>query len=171
MRIGLILFTLLVVVSLGGCNGNTTPAGANASQTAPAAGASWLLAAMPADAIPVAQAKQTAKEGDRVVVRGRIGGRRDAVNADVAIFVMMDPAIPACKIGACKTPWDYCCESPESITSNSATVQLVGDTGRPMAIDLEKHAIGPLDEVVVIGTVGPRPTEEVFIIHASDCTG
>ena len=89
------------------------------------------------------------------------------MSTGIAVFVMMDPAIRHCKIEACKAPWDYCCETPESITSNSATVQLVGDTGTPLPIDLTKHAIKPLDEVVIVGTVGPRPTQEVFVIHAS----
>ena len=89
------------------------------------------------------------------------------MTAEFAVFVMIDPAIPHCEIGKCKTPWDYCCETPEYITTNSATVQLVGDTGKPISVDLGKHLIKPLDKVVVVGTVGPRPTEEVFVIHAT----
>ncbi len=159
MRTGLLLSTLLIVIALGGCGDSPAPA-------APAPTPAWLVAAMPTGAIPVAEAKQSAREGDQVVVRGRIGGRREPMNASVAVFVMIDPAIPHCKIGVCKAPWDYCCETPESITINSATVQLVGDTGKPMNIDLGKHALEPLDEIVVVGTVGPRPTAEVFVIHA-----
>ncbi len=159
MRTGLLLSTLLIVIALGGCGDSPAPA-------APAPTPAWLVAAMPTGAIPVAEAKQSAREGDQVVVRGRIGGRREPMNANVAVFVMIDPAIPHCKIGVCKIPWDYCCETPESITINSATVQLVGDTGKPMNIDLGKHTLKPLDEIVVVGTVGPRPTAEVFVIHA-----
>ncbi len=166
MRTGLILSILLLVVSLGGCGKSTTP-GADASPPAAGTDTSWLLATMPPGAIPVSEAKRTAREGDSVVVRGRIGGRRNPMSTDIAVFVMMDPAIPHCKIGQCKKPWDYCCETPGSITANSATVQLVGDTGTPMPIDLTSHAIKPLDEVVIVGTVGPRPTQEVFVIHAS----
>ena len=160
MRTGLLLSSLLIVVAVGGCKDSSTSTGA------PATTPTWLVAAMPSGAIPVAEAKQSAREGDQIVVRGRIGGRRDPMNADVAVFVMIDPAIPHCKIGVCKVPWDYCCETPESITINSATVQLVGETGKPMKIDLGRHALEPLDEIVVVGTVGPRPTAEVFVIHA-----
>ncbi len=161
MRTGLLLSSLLIVIAVGGCKDSPTPG-------APATTPTWLLAAMPAGAIPVAEAKQSAREGDQVVVRGRIGGRREPMNANVAVFVMIDPAIPHCKIDVCKAPWDYCCETPESITINSATVQLVGDTGKPMNIDLGKHTLKPLDEIVVVGTVGPRPTAEVFVINAKE---
>jgi hypothetical protein len=159
MRTGLLLLTLLIVIALAGCGGAPTPAAAPTPAT-------WLVTALPAGAIPVAEAKQSAREGDQIVVRGRIGGRREPMTAGVAVFVMIDPAIPHCEIGKCKAPWDYCCETPESITTNSATVQLVGDNGKPMTIDLGKYALKPLDEIVVVGTVGPRPTAEVFIINA-----
>jgi len=161
MRTGLLLLTLVIEIALGGCGDAPTPA-------APAAPATWLVAALPAGAIPVAQAKQSAREGDRIVIRGRIGGRRDPMTAGVAVFVMIDPALPHCEIGKCKVPWDYCCETPESITTNSATVRLVGEDGKPMTIDLGKHALKPLDEIVVVGTVGPRPTAEVFVINATE---
>ncbi len=164
MRTGLLLLTLLIEIALGGCGNAPTPA----APPAPAASANWLVAALPAGAIPVAEAKQSAREGDRIVVRGRIGGRREPMTTGVAVFVMIDPAIPHCEIGKCKIPWDYCCETPESITTNSATVQLVGDNGKPMTIDLGKYALKPLDEIVVVGTVGPRPTAEVFVINAKE---
>lgn len=162
MRTGLILCTALIVAFLAGCGDSAKPAG-----TTGGADTSWLLAAMPEGAVPVSAAKKTAREGDEVVIRGRIGGRRDPMSTDVAIFVMMDPAVPHCKVDACKAPWDYCCETPESITANSATVQLVGSTGKPLSVDLGGQHIEPLAEIVVVGTVGPRPTPEVFVIHAS----
>ncbi len=101
MRTGLLLSTLLIAIAVGGCKDAPTPG-------APATTPTWLLAAMPTGAIPVAEAKQSAREGDQVVVRGRIGGRREPMNASVAVFVMIDPAIPHCKIGVCKAPGDFC---------------------------------------------------------------
>ncbi|MHC4776547.1 MAG: hypothetical protein ACYTBR_14950, partial [Planctomycetota bacterium] len=150
-----------------GCGNASTPADDASAQTSPVA-TSWLLADMPADAVPVLQAKQTAREGDQVVVRGRIGGRSDPLSHDVAVFVVMDPALPSCRDrgGPCKKPWDYCCETTETITANSATVMLVDDAKTPMAVDLGGHGFEPLDEVVVVGTVAPRPNEAMLVIHA-----
>ena len=160
MRTDLLLWTFLMVITLGGCGDSTTAPGAPAD-------ISWLLAEMPADAVPVAEARRTAREGDEVVVRGRIGGRREPMTAGRAVFVMIDPAIPHCELGRCKAPWDYCCETPDSIATNSATVKLVDVGARLISVDLGEYAIKPLDEVIVVGTVGPRPNENVFVIHAT----
>ncbi|MHC4776225.1 MAG: hypothetical protein ACYTBR_13305, partial [Planctomycetota bacterium] len=117
MRFVLAPLLLSLTTALAGCGGSSTPDDDASAQTGSVA-TSWLLADMPAGAVPVVQAKQTAREGDQVVVRGRIGGRSDPMSRDVAVFVMMDPVLPSCRDrgGPCKKPWDYCCETPETIT-------------------------------------------------------
>ena len=129
---------------------------------------SWLVAEQPSGARPVTAVKETAREGDQVVIRGRIGGRADPMSADLAVFVMMDPAIKSCSdLGqSCPKPWDYCCETPESLKTNSVTVQIVDASNETVRVDLSRHGFKPLDEVVVVGTVGPRPNPEVFVIKA-----
>ena len=67
---------------------------------------------------------------------------------------------------SCPKPWDYCCETPESLKSNSVTVQIVDASNETVRVDLSRHGFKPLDEVVVVGTVGPRPNPEVFVIKA-----
>ena len=68
----------------------------------------------------------------------------------------------------CQTPWDYCCMSPEQLTANLATVQIIDDQGRPLAVDLTSHSkIKPLATLVVRGTVGPRPDPAVLVINAT----
>jgi hypothetical protein len=146
--------------------GGAAPDGAGASGTSPA----WLLASMPEGAVGVAAAKPAAAEGDTIVLRGRIGGRADPLSKDSAVFVIMDPDVPSCAdMGEdhCPTPWDYCCETQESITASNATVQLVGPDGAALAIDLSKHGVKPLDEVVVVGAVAPRPNEQTLIVKAT----
>ncbi|MEM1165987.1 MAG: hypothetical protein AAGI30_06815 [Planctomycetota bacterium] len=131
---------------------------------------SWVLASAPADAQGVKDAKASAQEGESIVLRGRIGGRLEPITAGSPVFTVMDLAVPHCnqKHGdVCTTPWDYCCETPESLTANSATVQIVDASGR--AVDESPDAAGfaPLDEVIVVGTVAARPTPDVLTIRAT----
>ncbi len=88
----------------------------------------------------------------------------------VATFIMMDPAIPSCADNegdGCPTPWDYCCETPETIMSNSATVQIVGADGAALKTDLKKAGLAPLDEVIVVGTVAEKNAEGVLVVKAT----
>lgn len=130
----------------------------------------WLLTDAPAGALTVADIKPTASEGDAVVLRARIGGRRDPITPGAAVFSVVDPAVPSCDQipgDNCPTPWDYCCEPRESLTANAATVQLVDADGKPVQADLTAAGLEPLDEIVVVGTVGPRPSEQVLTIRAT----
>ena len=127
----------------------------------------WLLDSAPSGAVDVAAVKASAAEGDRVVVRGQIGGRKEPISGESGVFIIMDPAVPACSDipgDMCTTPWDYCCETPQSITANAATIQLRDELGIP--ISFGSDALTPLDTVVVSGTVGPRPNNETLVIYA-----
>ncbi len=163
-----LLPTIAAVLLLsGGCERGGEDAAANdAASAAP----TWLIADAPADALPVAEVKSKAAEGDTVVVHGRVGGRKDPISKGSAVFIIMDPAVPSCAdmgdADHCPTPWDYCCETQASLTANSATVQLVDAQGSPLSVSADA-GLDPLDEVIVVGTVGPRPTEGVLTIRAT----
>ncbi len=131
--------------------------------------ATWLLASMPAGSQHIHEAKPQAKAGDEVVVRGRIGGRKQPITAGSGTFTLMDLAVPSCSDNPednCSTPWDYCCEKPEDIMAASVTVTLVGEDGKPLSTDLAQQGLKPLDEVVVVGKVAERPNDAVMVIHA-----
>lgn len=146
-----------------------TGAGAGASASLPAG---FVLAAAPVgEASPVAAVKASAKEGDAVTIRGVIGGGAEPMAKERALFTIVDPAVPSCAAmeeDHCPTPWDYCCEDSKSLVANSATVQVLGADGRPLALDLAQiEGVRPLSEVIVTGVVGPRPSPEVLVIHAT----
>ena len=46
-------------------------------------------------------------------------------------------------------------------------MQLVGADGRVLELDLTEHGFSLLDDVVVVGTVGPRPSDDILIIKAT----
>ncbi|GAB4546321.1 MAG: hypothetical protein Tsb0013_05070 [Phycisphaerales bacterium] len=154
---------------LTACGGNTD----NAAPTGPTGsadmGPAWLLTEQPADEQGVNIAKAFAQEGDSVVIRARIGGRVEPMAPGSPAFTVVDLSLPYCgqlTDENCPTPWDYCCETPETITANAATVQLVDDDGQPVSDDPTK-SLSPLDELIIVGTVGPRPNPDVFLIRAT----
>lgn len=130
----------------------------------------WLLVDAPENPSDIGQIKETAKAGDEVVLRGVIGGRIDALSTNSALFVLVDIGVEnVCTSGDdhCATPWDYCCATPEVLTANNATVQLVDDSGSTITIDLRSKGIAPLDTVIIAGVVGPRPTGDVLMVKAT----
>lgn len=165
-RLALLLILPIAALTLAACGGGES----NSSSNAQSDGANFLLASAPENAQSVTEAKSAVEEGDTVVVRGRIGGRMAPISGDSPVFLIVDLAVPHCgelKGDTCPTPWDYCCESPESLRANSATVQLVDESGAPLDVDPLVAGLRALDEVVVVGTVGPRPTEDVLTIRAT----
>jgi len=160
--------TPLVIASLllVGC-GESEPA----AQSTPApAATNWLLASAPHGAVGVTDAKTSATEGERIVLRGRVGGRKQPLTDGSAVFTVMDLAIPHCGDNpndACRTPWDYCCETPDTITANSATIQVLGADGQPIQESPAAQGVAPLDEIIVVGTVAPRPSENVLTVRAT----
>lgn len=162
---------LLLAATLSACErAGQTPGATTQRSTAGAPSPAWVLAQMPADPVGVAELKPTAKEGDHVVVRGRIGGRAEPMAEGSPVLVIMDSSLPSCADNpedACRTPWDYCCETPEAITANNATVQVVDASGAPVSGSLAAAGLEPLAEIVVVGVVGPRPDPSVLVIRAT----
>ncbi len=129
----------------------------------------WVLASAPAGARGVVEVKASAQEGDEVVLRGRIGGRKEPLTPGSPVFTVIDLALPSCRenpADSCRTPWDYCCETQELITANAATVQIVDAQGQPAQGSPADHGFAPLDEVIIVGVVGARPDDRVLMVKA-----
>jgi hypothetical protein len=124
-------------------------------------------------AIGVGDLKKTAKEGQEVVLRARVGGADDPFVAGRAVMTVADAAaITSCadmdmgKDG-CKTPWDYCCTPREALLANTATVRVTGPDGQTLKGDLKGwKGVDALKVVVIRGVVGPRPDPAVLVIDA-----
>lgn len=163
-----------MLIGLAGCGGESaSSSNATGSTTGgEVVEATWLVEQMPGTFEPVGEAKQTAQEGDEVIVFGRIGGRVKPMEPGSPVFLIVDKKIPHCgEMGDddhCPTPWDYCCEPPDSLIANSATVQLVDVDGKTLKADPIAAGLKPLDEILVKGTVGPRPSEKVLTIKATE---
>src|SRR5687768_15020565 len=86
-----------------------------------AGGEQYVLAEEPAGARGIIAARKEARDGDEVVVVGRIGGDRNPWVEGRAMFVIVDPSPPDPTVKpcpeeeGCPTPWDYCCADPEAL--------------------------------------------------------
>jgi len=165
------------LVFLGACGGDE--GGGETSGQAPAADLAAVpdavfVSAAPDGAKDVGEVKASAKEGDEIVIRGRVGGSKSPFVPNRAAFTLagFSDKITACSDrpdDGCKTPWDYCCDAPADIIANSATVQVVGADGHALAGTFRGvHDIDHLTTLVIKGTVGPRPDPKVFVVNATE---
>ena len=138
-----------------GCGQPSAPPAAATKAPAPKIdGTKFVLAAEPADAKTVIEVREEAKDGDTVVIVGRIGGDRDPWVTDRASFLIVDPTLIPCNERQgdnCPTPWDYCCDS-DVLAKSKATIKFVDDAGKTLANDARQLLnVKELQTVVVKG--------------------
>jgi hypothetical protein len=125
-----------------------------ASSGSPAPDARYLLTEPPADAKPVIEARKSAKDGEEVVVTGRIGGDVDPWIKGRAAFLIVDPSLVPCSErpgDSCPTPWDYCCDT-DRLAESKATIKFVDEAGETVATDARQLlGVKELQRVTVRG--------------------
>ncbi len=123
----------------------------------------------PEGARSVADIKADATATGPVVVTGRIGGRPEPFVEGAAVFLIADAEMKDCKQlhgDGCPTPWDYCCEPPDSLAAKIATIQIVDPDGKPLHIDVSgEHGLNPLATVTIAGEIARRG-EGSLVINA-----
>jgi hypothetical protein len=147
---------------------SVTPEGPAAAK--PEVPASLMLDAPPAtEVVTIGALKADAKPGDEVAVKVVVGGRVKPVVDSLAVMTVVDGALPnACTTedDHCKTPWDYCCAGPEELTAAMATIRIVGDDGKPLALNLADANVKPGDTIIVAGTVSEKNEAGNLVIDA-----
>jgi hypothetical protein len=167
-----LVLTAVVVVS--GCGSPAAPAkqAGNSGKPTPTLAESYFLKEAPADAKSISAVKKEAKEGDEVVIRARVGGRKDdTFTHGRAMMYVMDMGLNSCDMNVgdtCETPWDYCCEDPKTIAQNIATIQFVDADGKILKSDLKgSNGLDTLSVVTIKGKVGKRDDPNVLVVSAS----
>lgn len=126
------LAACLALLVVAGCSPETSTTASSSSVTTPAVdGSKYLLAEEPEGARDVITVRKEAKDGDDVVLVGRIGGSESPWIDDRAAFSVVDGSLKACSDipgDACPKPWDYCCET-DKLPSSTALVKVVDDRG------------------------------------------
>jgi hypothetical protein len=150
--------------------GGSKPAAPNAKDAATALPSDLILEKDPEGAKTVEEIKSSAKPGDKVVVRGRIGGSKAPFVEKRAVFTIMGAGLKACSDDPedkCKTPWDYCCDTADAIAKHSATIQVVDADGAPLRTGLKgTNGLKELSVVVIQGVV-KEAKEKILIINAT----
>lgn len=128
---------------------------------------SFFLETAPAAARPVGEVVASAKDGERVVVTGRVGGAEKVFVDGYAAFTIIDAEIQPCgvdKMDDCPTPWDYCCDAPDVLAANGLSVELVAD-GAPLRASARGfHGLDHLTTVLVEGTVARDAAGNVRVL-------
>ena len=106
-----------------------------------------------------------------MTVIGREAGSEAPFSDYYATLVLADDSLTTCDWNpddGCKTPWDACCVTPETIAASRISVQIVGDDGRPVARTLRGvDGLSELDTLIVTGTITDGSTDENVILNAS----
>ncbi|MCS7034787.1 MAG: hypothetical protein NZ561_12460, partial [Phycisphaerae bacterium] len=131
---------LATSVLMAGCDDPADAPGArrgtDAASTLPAG---LLLTAAPPEPRNIADLRDTARPGARVVLRGVVAGRAEPIASNRAMLTLLDAAIRTCDSvpgDSCPTPWDACCEPSDVLARHSATIQVVDESGQPLRVSL-----------------------------------
>ncbi len=154
MRSRNFICTLLAVLVLaGGCNRQPVTTTRESEETSP--DRSYLATVEPDHPRGIMEVRETAQDGESVVVVGRIGGSENPWVEGRAAFSLVDQALQACsdKEGdECKMPWDYCCET-DRLPKATLLVKLVDDSGQLVKQDARQLlGVQELQTLVVKGT-------------------
>jgi hypothetical protein len=122
-------------------------------QSDPAAlaeGKKYLLPGEPAGARGVIDVRKDAKDGEEVIVVGRVGGSSTPFTPGRTSFLIVDPSLkPAME---CDCPWDFCETPSKELTSARLRVQFADAEGKSLkASAREAFGIKELSTVVVKG--------------------
>jgi hypothetical protein len=151
----LVVFASVAMIS--GCGGSSI-ASISPPETAPASidGAKYVLDEEPDGAVGVIAARESANDGEPIVVVGRIGGATNPWIDGRAAFMLLDASMTVVADGTDSAEGQICmddCCAQQRATSTTL-VKVVDASGRVLAADARQLlGVAADDMVVVRGTV------------------
>lgn len=145
----------VALLAIVGCGGEEATDDASTSSKGPSTeGAKFVLAEEPEGATDVIQVREEVKDGDELVIIGRIGGSANPWIDGRAAFSIVDRSLRACSDipgDECPIPWDYCCET-DKLPTGTALVKVVDESGALVKADAKQLlGVKELSTVVVKG--------------------
>jgi hypothetical protein len=169
-RIRLWHIVLLGMVIAAGCQQSTDPSTNNNPVSDGSVETNYLLADEPDGAKSVMDLKQNAKDGDDVLIVGRVGGDKKPFLEGLAGFTIVDTSLKSCADipgDTCPTPWDYCCEDPTEVKRGKALVKIVDAGGNTVKKDARELIGVSLLQTVVVRGKAKRDDEGNLTVLAS----
>ncbi len=168
-----ILYSIALCLVVTGCGGgderaNHTSLDTSASDML----ASILLPKAPEGAVSISEARQNPAPGTRIILSGKVMGNDNPIIQSRALLTLGDPTkLISCDLkpeDECPTPWDVCCADPDVVKASIATIQVLGESGKPLTVGL--RGIGGLRELsylIVVGEVAEGSNENNFLVNAT----
>jgi len=151
----LLAMTVVAGVACLGCGTQSAPSTPAASIEPAPEGRQYLLQSEPQGVESILHVRNESKDGDSVVLVGRIGGDVNPWVEGRAAFSLVDLSAKACSDTPgddCPTPWDYCCET-DKLAKGKTLIKFVGGDGNPVPMDARQLlGVKELDTLVVQGT-------------------
>lgn len=148
---------LVGLVGAVGCGNEpkaAMPAAGAGNPMASTSNLKYVLMAEPPGAQNIVNLRKSAKDGEDVVVVGRIGGSEQPWVEGRAAFSIVDLSLKPCNEkddDACKTPWDYCCDT-DQLPKSMVAIKFVESDGKTVGADARQLlGVKELQTVVVKG--------------------
>ena len=160
----------LLTVVASGCGNTSAQTADDQSNLASIDASDYLLVEEPVGAVGVMIAREEAKNGDDIVLVGRIGGRKNPWIEGRSAFMLIDAAMTIVADGNESTVdqicLDDCCASQRA--DCTTLVKIVDDDGSPFAIDARKLTGAQTNDMVVVkGKVQRDDKEGTFSVVAN----
>lgn len=160
----LTLVALLVAAVVAGCDNKdakTDKGAAGGTKTQAALPKDLFVSSAPTDAAEVGKIVADAKDGEKVVVRGRVAGRAEPFVPGRAAMIIADLSLPPCTErpgDTCPMPWDLCCEPPDVLAAKTVLVEVADKDGMTIRSELKgAGGLKTLSQVVIKGTLKRSP--------------
>jgi len=126
----------------------------------------------PPGAMVIHVAREAARPGQEITLKGRVMGRlRPFVEGRAAFVLGDDTLLTPCNErpdDSCETPWDVCCDTSENKRKGTASIQVIGEDGRVFNQSLRGvNGLVELSRITVRGTVADGSDLDALIINAA----
>lgn len=171
MKYNTLILLIFTAFSLASCQQKTKPDSSDASETTNAL-SSLMLSTAPEKAQTIAQVRQSVEVGKSITLSGKVIGHNTPFIDGMAMMVIGDPdKLTSCDLkhgDRCSTPWDVCCDDPEDIKNNIATIQVLDANGELIKQGLKGcQGLKELSHVIITGKIAEGSNEDNLLISAT----